>query len=169
MLFEKSQSKPLQTGVCLMSILCKWATSSKGHANGLWLVDFDPSCLFSSWKDGWRKKSGMHDTERILNFKFLPPIPITSFTSECLLFWNVTLIRFTITLSWRGVWNKALSDAWCNVKFSFCFTGKYKAIWNENLVVDKETCSTGYHAADRLWFKVPLKTVWLIRNLFWLA
>ena len=67
-LFEMNQSKPLQTGVCLMSILCKWPTSSKGHANGLWLVDFDPSCLFSSSKDGWRKKSVMDDTERILRF-----------------------------------------------------------------------------------------------------
>ena len=31
-LFEMNQSQPLWTGVCFMSILCKWSTSSKGHA-----------------------------------------------------------------------------------------------------------------------------------------
>ena len=36
---------------------------------------------------------------------------------------------------WRGVWNKALSDFWCNVKFSSSFTTEYKEIWNENLVI----------------------------------
>ena len=37
--------------------------------------------------------------------------------------------------NWRGVWNKALSDFWCNVKFSSSFTTEYKEIWNENLVI----------------------------------
>ena len=37
--------------------------------------------------------------------------------------------------NWRGVWNKALSDFWCNVKFSSSFTTEYKEIWKENLVI----------------------------------
>ena len=35
----------------------------------------------------------------------------------------------------RGVWNKALSDFWCNVKFSSSFTTGCKEIWKENLVI----------------------------------
>ena len=38
-------------------------------------------------------------------------------------------------INWRGVWNKALSDVWCNVKFSSSFTTEYKEIWKENLVI----------------------------------
>ena len=41
----------------------------------------------------------------------------------------------TSSNNWRGVWNKALSDFWCNVKFSSSFTTEYKEIWNENLVI----------------------------------
>ena len=37
--------------------------------------------------------------------------------------------------NWRGVWNKALSDFWCNVKFSSSFATEYKEIWKENLVI----------------------------------
>ena len=37
--------------------------------------------------------------------------------------------------NWRGVWNKALSDFWCNVKFSKSFATVYKEIWKENLVI----------------------------------
>ena len=33
--------------------------------------------------------------------------------------------------SWRSARNKALSDIWCKVRFSFCFTSKYKAVWKE--------------------------------------
>ena len=33
------------------------------------------------------------------------------------------------------MWNKALSDFWCNVKFSSPFTTEYKEIWKENLVI----------------------------------
>ena len=40
-----------------------------------------------------------------------------------------------ICINWRGVWNKALSDFWCNVKFSSSFTIEYKEIWKENLVI----------------------------------
>ena len=41
----------------------------------------------------------------------------------------------TVIYIWRGVWNKALSDFWCNVKFSSLFTTEYKEIWKENLVI----------------------------------
>ena len=37
----------------------------------------------------------------------------------------------------HGPITKAPSDTWCNVKFSFCLTSKYKAIWKENLVVNQ--------------------------------
>ena len=37
-------------------------------------------------------------------------------------------------INWRGVQSKAQSDFWCKVKFSFCFTNKYNAIWKENLL-----------------------------------
>ena len=33
------------------------------------------------------------------------------------------------------MWNKALSDFWCNVKFSSSFTTEYKETWKENLVI----------------------------------
>ena len=39
------------------------------------------------------------------------------------------------TINWRGEWNKALSDFWCNVKFSSSFTTEYKEIWKENVVI----------------------------------
>ena len=42
---------------------------------------------------------------------------------------------FAKTINWRGVWNKALSDFWCNVKFSSLFTTEFKEIWKENLVI----------------------------------
>ena len=42
----------------------------QGHANGLWLVDFDPSCLFSLSKDGCRKISSMHEFQ-VLRGQFL--------------------------------------------------------------------------------------------------
>ena len=46
---------------------------------------------------------------------------------------------------WRGARKKALSDTWCNVKFSFCFTSKYKAIWKENLVVNQMSLRAFVH------------------------
>ena len=39
------------------------------------------------------------------------------------------------TNKWKCVWNKALSDFWCNVKFSSSFTTEHKEIWKENLVI----------------------------------
>ena len=37
--------------------------------------------------------------------------------------------------NWRGAWNKALSDFWWKVKFSFCFTSQYNENWKENLAI----------------------------------
>ena len=72
-----SQSQTMQTGVCFMSLPWKWATSSKDHANGLWLVDFDLSCLFSMSKNGCRRitsaKCYVHNTER--GCKLILPVP----------------------------------------------------------------------------------------------
>ena len=59
-LFEISQSQPMNDDVSFVSRLCKWATSSKGHVSRLWLVDFDPSCFLCMSKDGWQKISAMH-------------------------------------------------------------------------------------------------------------
>ena len=49
---------------------------------------------------------------------------------------------------WRGVRNKALSDFWCKVKFSSCFTSEYEAIWKENLKI--------YQKSLRAFFQAPL-------------
>ena len=49
---------------------------------------------------------------------------------------------------WRGVWKKALSDFWCNVKFSKSFTTEYKEIWKENLVI--------YQKSLKAFLQVPL-------------
>ena len=46
-----------------------------------------------------------------------------------------TNIHNFFNINWRGVWNKALSDFWCNVKFSLSFITEYKEIWEENLVI----------------------------------
>jgi len=45
------------------------------------------------------------------------------------------LLYISLGQQWRGVWNKALSDFWCNVKFSSSVTTEYKEIWKENLVI----------------------------------
>ena len=39
--------------------------SSKGHASGLCLVDFDLSCLLNMLKDGWQKIWAMHVTLKV--------------------------------------------------------------------------------------------------------
>ena len=54
------------------------------------------------------------------------------------------------TPNWRGARNKALSDTWCNVKFSFCFTSKYKAIWKGNLVVNQTSLRAFFHVPLQL-------------------
>ena len=45
-----------------------------------------------------------------------------------------------------GVQSKALIDFWCEVKFSFCFTSKYKAIWKENLAIYQKSLKTLFQA-----------------------
>ena len=58
-------NEPMCVSVCLMSLLCrKWATSSKGHTSGLWLVGFHPSHLLSISKDGWWQISAMQVTRK---------------------------------------------------------------------------------------------------------
>ena len=54
-LFGITQSQTVQTSIYFVQLLWKWATSSKGHARGLWLVDFNPSCLLTMSKDGCQK------------------------------------------------------------------------------------------------------------------
>ena len=44
--------------LCLFHVT--FMLSSKGHASGVWLVNFDMACLLSMPKNGWRKKSAMH-------------------------------------------------------------------------------------------------------------
>ena len=55
-------------------------------------------------------------------------------------------------LNWRGLWNKALSDFWCNVKFSSSFTIEYKEIWKENLVI--------YQKSLKAFLQAPLQFMW---------
>ena len=62
--------------------------------------------------------------------------------------WKITLLP--CLRNWRGRWNKALSDTSCNVKFSFCFTSKYKAIWKESLVVNQTSLAAFFHAPLQL-------------------
>ena len=54
--------------------------------------------------------------------------------------------------NWRGVWNKALSDFWCNVKFSSSSTTEFKELWKENLVI--------YHKSLKAFLQAPLQLLW---------
>ena len=56
---------------------------------------------------------------------------------------------FLDTANWRGVWSKALSDFWCNVKFSSSFPTEYKEIWKENLVI--------YQKSLKAFLRAPLQ------------
>ena len=66
--------------------------------------------------------------------------------------------------NWRGVWNKALSDFSCNVKFSSSVTTEYKEIWKENLVIYQKSLEAFLQAplqlridlicCDSVWFVV---------------
>ena len=83
-LLEISQSQLIHADVCFMSLLCKLATSSKGHASGLWLADFDLSCLQSMSKDGRRKISAMHVTLKAgISQNQSQAKPISIVTSSC--------------------------------------------------------------------------------------
>ena len=53
--------------------------------------------------------------------------------------------------NWRGVWNNALSDFWCNFKFSKSFTTEYKEIWKENLVI--------YQKSLKAFLQAPLQLI----------
>ena len=61
---------------------------------------------------------------------------------------SCNLFPLSFLHTWRGAQNKALSDtmSWYHLKFSFCFTGKYKAIWKENLVVHQISPRAFFHA-----------------------
>ena len=67
--------------------------------------------------------------------------------------WSIYFFLFLH--NWRGVWNKALSDFWCNVKFSSSFTTEYKEIWKENLVIYQKSLKAFLQA--QLQFKSDLK------------
>ena len=51
-----------------------------------------------------------------------------------------------------GVWNKALSGFWCNVKFSSSFTTEFKEIWKENLVIYQKSLKAFLQAPLQLFF-----------------
>ena len=74
---------------------------------------------------------------------------------------------------------EALNGTWCNVKFSFCFTSKYKAIWKDNLVVNQASLRAFYHrplqlkASNTVHFSISvflmisaLTTVFFVSRLF---
>ena len=66
---------------------------------------------------------------------------------------NVTIWKNVCSKNnWRGVWNKALSDFWCNVKFSLSFTTEYKEILKENLVI--------YQKSLKAFLQAPLQLEW---------
>ena len=69
---------------------------------------------------------------------------------------------FEFLCNWRGVWNKALSDFWCNVKFSSSFTTEYKEIWKENLVIYLKSLKAFLQAPLQLLLK--LRTVIIGRH-----
>ena len=58
---------------------------------------------------------------------------------------------------WRGAGNEVLMDTWCNVKFSCCFTSKYKAIWKENLEDN--------HTSLRAFFHAPVHILHLVNKI----
>ena len=88
-----------------------------------------------------------HHCVLVLNFKQVKLVAVLRIdysinlqhSSEGKVHWNFVKKRLEMIkktgLNWRGVWNKALSDFWCNVKFSKSFTTENKGIWKENLVI----------------------------------
>ena len=55
---------------------------------------------------------------------------------------------------WRGARNKALSDFWCKVRFSFYFTSDNKKIWKEILAVCQKSLKAFFQAPLHLVFGV---------------
>ena len=51
--------------------------------------------------------------------------------------------------NWRGVWNKALSDFWCNVKFSLSFTTEYKKSLKAFLQAPLQLFAGGWTGANK--------------------
>ena len=80
----------------------------------------------------------------------------------------ISLIQ--LVYNWRGVWNKALSDFWCNVKFSSSFTTEYKEIWKENLVIYQKSLKAFLQAplqlANPSWFVLGFTEVHMQLNYF---
>ena len=66
--------------------------------------------------------------------------------------------------NWRGVWNKALSDFWCNVKFSSSFTTECKEIWKENLVIYQKSLKAFLQAPLQLIIKANHFKSWFARR-----
>ena len=60
-----------------------------------------------------------------------------------------------------GVWNKALSDFWCNVKFFSSFTTEYKEIWKENLVIYPKSLKAFLQASLQLVLVIALRNTTL--------
>ena len=73
------------------------------------------------------------------------------------------LVSIRVLTIWRGVWNKALSDFWCNVKFSSSFTTEYKDIWKENLVIYQKSLKAFLQAPLHLLKLAGPKEVVLVR------
>ena len=77
-------------------------------------------------------------------------ISIPKFNKNISYVWHFVLVWIAVVAyNRRGVWNKALSDFWCNVKFSWSFTTEYKDIWKENLVI--------YQKSLKAFLQVPLQ------------
>ena len=71
--------------------------------------------------------------------------------------WHKTILIDWLINNERSVWNKALSDFWCNVKFFLSFTTEYKEIWKENLVI--------YQKSLKALLQAPLQLIdWLEIN-----
>ena len=86
-------------------------------------------------QDHFQRNAGPTCTCIISSFSFLSGINYC-LRSETWKHLHCTIVHHcTIIEGVTGEQNKALSDTWCNVKFSFCFTSKYQATWRENLVV----------------------------------
>ena len=97
-----------------------------------------PSILAMSWFPS------SLPTWRLLQVQNFMPIFKAKTKFDLNIIWNIN--------NWRGAWNKALSGTWCNVKFSFCFTSKFKAIWKENLVVNQMSLRAFFHTPLQLTF-----------------
>ena len=59
-------------------------------------------------------------------------------------------MKYYIQYIWGGVWNKALSDYWCNVKLSSSFTTEFKEIGKDNLVIYQNSLKTFLQAPLQL-------------------